>query len=100
MTPQRYQNKLFFAEGPQMFNYEVELAKEVKDNYVIFRTYASENGLSDMHLLMHECEVPNPIKNNFSSSLYHENIITVKTRVGKNHNFYITEVSLEKVKVI
>ena len=98
VTPQRYQNKLFFAEGPQMFNYEVELAKEVKDNYVIFRTYASENGLGDMHLLMHESEVPSPAKNNFSSSLYHENIIAVKTRDGKNRHFYITVVCPEKCK--
>ena len=50
-----------------MFNYEVEISKEVKNNYVVFRTYASEGGLGDMHLLMHESEIPSPAKNNFSS---------------------------------
>ena len=67
-----------------MFNYEVEISKEVKNNYVVFRTYASEGGLGDMHLLMHESEIPSPAKNNFSSSLFHENIIAVKTSNGKN----------------
>ena len=41
-----------------MFSYEVELTKEVKDNYVVFGTYVSENGLGDMQLLIHESVIP------------------------------------------
>ena len=61
-----------------MFSYEVELTKEVKDNYVVFGTYVTENGLGDMQLLIHESVVPSWVKNNFLSSLYYENIIAVR----------------------